>query len=222
MDHLQLDDQDGSRPVHLAAMGTIKRSVCCSAWSRLAGGVGHLQLDGKDGSWPINLAAVGTVPSGGQHAAARRSGRLMAWGRGSPGASRLVGGVDRLQLDGKDGSPSISLPSGKRRSQHAPPHHSSRLRPGCWCQQPKPPHARWPHPRVDGPTDRPAGPRWHGHAWRPGMWWGCASSTLHHHCAAGCCGRLSKHVFALSENSFVGVCQVICPYVLTLLTRKMH
>jgi hypothetical protein len=43
-------------------------------------------------------------------------------------------------------------------------------KPGCWCQQrqqPKPPRARRPHPRVDGPTDgptdgpadRPAGPR---------------------------------------------------------------
>ena len=35
-------------------------------------------------------------------------------------------------------------------------------------------------------------------------------------------GASVSSVFALSENSFVGVCQVICPYVLTLLTRKMH
>ena len=32
-------------------------------------------------------------------------------------------------------------------------------KPGCRCQQPKPPRARRPHPRVDGPADRPAGPR---------------------------------------------------------------
>jgi hypothetical protein len=27
---------------------------------------------------------------------------------------------------------------------------------------------------------------------------------------------------SLSKQRFVGVCQIICPYVLTLLTRKMH
>ena len=55
-----------------------------------------------------------------------------------------------------------------------------------------------------------------GYAARP------ASSTLHHRCALLWEPHAVSSVFALSENSFVGVCQVICPYVLTLLTRKMH
>ena len=40
-------------------------------------------------------------------------------------------------------------------------------------------------------------------------------STLHRSCAPVADQSLSK-------QRFVGVCQIICPYVLTLLTRKMH
>ena len=96
-------------------------------------------------------------------------------------------------------------PAGKRRPQHAPPRRSSRLRPGCWCQQPKPPRARRPHPRADGPADTPAGPRRRGHAWRgrgrPGTRRGLRPrrSTT----AARCCGSLMQSAACLrAERKF--------------------
>jgi hypothetical protein len=66
---LQLDDKDGSRPRHLTAMGTIRRSVCCSAWSRLARGADHLQSTARTAHGPS--ISLPWVPSGGRHAAAR-------------------------------------------------------------------------------------------------------------------------------------------------------
>jgi hypothetical protein len=96
---LQLDDKDGSRPVHLAAVGTIRRSVCCSSMTRTAHG-------------PV--ISLPWVPSGGQCAAApgrgslgaritcsRRQGRLTARPSRCRGYHQEVG---VLQLDDKDGS----------------------------------------------------------------------------------------------------------------------
>ena len=60
---LQLDDKDGSRPVHLAAVGTIRRSVCCSSMTRTAHG-------------PV--ISLPWVPSGGRCAAAPGRGSLGA------------------------------------------------------------------------------------------------------------------------------------------------
>ena len=57
---LQLDDKDGSRPRHLAAVGTIRRSVCCSAWSRLARGADHLQSTARTAHGP-SISLLGTI-----------------------------------------------------------------------------------------------------------------------------------------------------------------
>ena len=91
-------------------------------------------------------------------------------------------------------------------------------KPGCQCQQPKPPcHVLGGHTHASTgpPTGRPTGrpgraPRVEATGYASGL-----RSTLHRSCAPVADQSLSK-------QRFVGVCQIICPYVLTLLTRKMH
>ena len=71
------------------------------------------------------------------------------------------------------------------------------------------------HASTGPPTGRPTGrpgraPRVEATGYASGL-----RSTLHRSCAPVADQSLSK-------QRFVGVCQIICPYVLTLLTRKMH
>ena len=76
------------------------------------------------------------------------------------------------------------------------------------------------HASTGPPTVPPAGRPGRAGATRGGV--GATGYVVDAPPPPRCCGRLRASAAPLIKKCFVGVCQIICPCVLTLLTRKMH